>query len=99
LTAGSGEECLQIAKKQMPDMVILDVILPGIKGREVCQRLKKDPDTQKIPVLFLTAKDSPDDLQAEKDVGSDGHITKPLDMKVLIETVRSVLDSGKAKKR
>jgi CheY-like chemotaxis protein len=99
LTAGSGEECLQIAKKQTPDLVILDVILPGIKGREVCQKLKRDPETQKIPVVFLTAKDSPEDLQAEKEVGSDGHITKPVDMKALIEMVQNILCSGAAKKR
>jgi CheY-like chemotaxis protein len=93
LTATSGEECLQIAKRQVPDLVILDVILPGIKGREVCQRLKKDPDTQRIPVVFLTAKDSPEDLEAEKRAGAAGHITKPVDMKMLIDTIQDIMNS------
>ena len=99
LTASSGEDGLQIANTQKPDLILLDVILPGIKGREVCQKLKGDPQTRDIPVVFLTAKDSPEDIQAEKDVGSSGHITKPVNMKVLIETVQSILDSKGAGKR
>ena len=99
LTAGSGEDGLQIANTQKPNMVLLDVILPGIKGRDVCQKLKEDPQTQDIPVVFLTAKDSPEDIQAEKDVGASGHITKPVNTKVLIETIQGVLDSKKASKK
>ena len=62
LTANSGEEGLQVAKVQKPDLIILDVILPGIKGREVCKMLKTDPVTQHIPVMFLTVKDSEDEI-------------------------------------
>jgi CheY-like chemotaxis protein len=99
LTASSGEDGLQIASIQKPDLVLLDVILPGIKGREVCRRLKEDPQTQGIPVVFLTAKNSPEDIQAEKDVGSAGHITKPVDVRVLVETVQGVLDSKEVRKK
>ena len=93
LTASSGEDGLQIVNTQKPDLILLDVILPGIKGREVCQKLKGDPQTRDIPVVFLTAKDSPEDIQAEKDAGSSGHITKPVNIKVLIETIQSILNS------
>ena len=99
LTAGSGEDGLQIVNAQKPDLVLLDVILPGIKGREVCQRLKEDPQTKGIPVVFLTAKDSPEDIQAEKDVGASGHVTKPVNIKALIETIQSVLDPKGAGKK
>ena len=99
LTASSGEDGLQIANTQKPDLILLDVILPGIKGREVCQKLKENPQTEDIPVVFLTAKDSPEDIQAEKDVGSSGHITKPVNIKVLVETVQSVLGSKKESKK
>jgi CheY-like chemotaxis protein len=99
LTAISGEDGLQIASIQKPDLVLLDVILPGIKGREVCQKLKEDPQTQGIPVVFLTAKNSPEDIQAEKDVGSAGHITKPVDVRVLVETVQGALDSKEVRKK
>ena len=99
LTATSGEDGLQIAKRQKPDLVILDVILPGMKGREVCQKLKEDSETEKIPVVFLTAKDSPEDLEAEKEVGSAGHITKPVDVKKLVETIQNVMESEEANKK
>lgn len=93
LAAGTGEDGLQVIRTQKPDLILLDVILPGIKGREVCQKLKEDPQTRDIPVVFLTAKDSPEDIQAEKEAGSSGHITKPVDMKVLVEMIQNVLGS------
>lgn len=95
LAATSGEDGLQIARTQKPDLILLDVILPGIKGREVCQELKGDPQTRDIPVVFLTAKDSPEDIRAENAVGSSGHITKPVDAKELIAKVQGVLDLKK----
>jgi CheY-like chemotaxis protein len=93
LAAQTGEEGMQIAKNQQPDLIILDVILPGIKGREVCKALKDDEATKRIPVVFLTAKDSPDDIAAEKAVGAIDHLTKPVHPKTLIETLRHVLAS------
>ena len=97
LTANSGEDGLQIAKIQKPNLILLDVILPGIKGREVCKALKEDPKTKDIPVVFLTAKDSPEDIQAERAVGSSGHLTKPVNAKLLIEMIQSILDPVKRK--
>jgi len=95
LTAETGEDGLQIARSQKPDLILLDVILPGIKGREVCKLLKKDPETEKIPIVFQTAKDSPEDIQAENEVGSAGHLTKPIDAKALIGIIQSILDPSK----
>ena len=92
LTASSGEKGIQIAKLQKPDLILLDVILPGIKGREVCQRLKDDEQTENIPVIFLTAKDSPDDINAEKAVGAVNHLTKPVNAKTLLIEVKKVLE-------
>lgn len=93
LAAHSGEEGLQVARNQQPDLIILDVILPGIKGREVCKELKKDAATKRIPVVFLTAKDSPDDIAAERAVGAVEHMTKPVHAKTLILTVQKVLEN------
>ena len=91
LVATTGEKGLQIAKKQKPDLIILDVILPGIKGRQVCVNLKEDADTQRIPVLFLTAKNSPDDVQAEIAAGGIAHITKPFRAHRLLEEIERSL--------
>jgi len=95
LAASTGEEGLQIARSQKPDLILLDVILPGIKGRDVCMKLKEDPSTKKIPVIFLTSKDSPEDIEAENKVGSAGHLTKPVNPKTLVNMVQSVLDPPK----
>jgi len=95
LTASSGEDGLQIARTQNPDLILLDVILPGLKGREICAKLKEDPKTKDIPVVFLTAKNSPEDIQAEKEVGSSGHLTKPVNAKMLIDMIQSILDPKK----
>ena len=93
LTTTTGEKGLQVAKRQKPDLIVLDVILPGIKGRQVCAKLKEDTETQHIPVIFLTAKDSPDDVKAELAVGGISHITKPLNSQKLLEEIRKILGS------
>lgn len=92
LSAMTGERGIQVAKLQQPDLIILDVLLPGMKGREVCQRLKKDEQTRNIPVIFLTAKDSPDDVAAEKAAGGLMHLTKPVNAKVLVSEIRNILN-------
>lgn len=92
LTANTGEKGLQIARNQRPDLIILDVLLPGIKGREVCAILKEDPGTKLIPVIFLTAKDSPDDIEAEVAVGGQAHLVKPVNAKILLAEVKKNLE-------
>jgi len=91
LSALTGERGIQVAKLQNPNLIILDVLLPGMKGREVCKRLKNDDATKNIPVVFLTAKDSPDDVEAEKAAGGLMHITKPVNAKILVAEIRRVI--------
>ena len=91
-SAISGEEGLHLVRTLNPRLVILDVIMPKLKGREVCSQMKADPATKHIPVIFLTAKDSPDDIQAELRVGAVGHLTKPVNPKRLLAEVRRVLE-------
>src|SRR4051812_46975661 len=90
-SAKTGEEGLQMAKDKKPNIVILDVILPGMKGREVCGQIKSNPATKDIPVLFLTSKDSPDDVQAEIAAGGIGHLTKPINPQYLIAQIKRIL--------
>ena len=93
-SAFSGEEGMGMAQSVLPRLVILDVIMPKMKGREVCQKLKSDPKTKNITVIFLTAKDSPDDVQAEMHAGASGHLTKPVDPKKVLSEIRKVLEGG-----
>lgn len=91
LSAVTGEGGLQIAQNKPVDMVLLDVILPKMKGREVCVKLKENQKTKNIPVIFLTVKSSPDDIKAELEAGAIAHITKPVDLTDLIAKVSKVL--------
>ncbi|MBP6343126.1 MAG: response regulator [Candidatus Omnitrophica bacterium] len=90
-SAMTGEDGLKKAQEIKPDIIILDVILPGMKGRAVCAALKKTPDIKDVPVLFLTSKDSPDDVQAELEAGGIGHLTKPVNPQYLIAQIKKVL--------
>ncbi|MDP8265281.1 MAG: response regulator [Candidatus Aceula lacicola] len=91
LSANTGEGGLQIAENKDVDLVLLDVILPGMKGREVCMKLKENEKTKLIPVIFLTAKDSEDDIKAEMEAGGVAHITKPIDLNGLIPKIMEIL--------
>jgi two-component system alkaline phosphatase synthesis response regulator PhoP len=91
LACTTGEKALELAGSKRPDLVILDLMLPGIDGMEVCRRLKADPETQQIPVLMLTAKGEEADIVAGLELGASDYVTKPFSGKVLVARVRRVL--------
>ena len=93
LSAMTGEDGLRLASLEKPDLIILDVIMPTMKGREVCRKIKENPETGPIPVLFLTAKNSEDDVQAEMAIGAVGHVTKPINSALLVKLIEKVLGS------
>jgi two-component system phosphate regulon response regulator PhoB len=90
-TATSGEEAVKGISRKIPDLVLLDLMLPGLDGLEVCRTLKKDPKTTGIPIVMATAKGEESDVVAGLELGADDYITKPFSMKVLIARVRAVL--------
>ncbi len=90
-TATSGEEAIEKAHAKLPELIILDIMLPGIDGLETCRRLKKDPKTEKIPIIMLTAKGEESDIITGLEIGADDYITKPFSPKVLIARVRRIL--------
>ena len=87
----SFEEALKSARSKAPDLVVLDLMLPGVDGLEVCRRLKTDPKTQHIPIVMLTAKGEEADIVAGLELGADDYITKPFSPRVLVARVRAVL--------
>jgi putative two-component system response regulator len=91
LTADTGERGLVMAQREKLDLIVLDVILPKMKGREVCQRLKENSRTKDIPIIFLTVQNSPDDIQAEMDAGAVSHLTKPVDFPTVYKEITKVL--------
>jgi two-component system phosphate regulon response regulator PhoB len=87
----SGEQALKIAGRQLPDLMVLDLMLPGIDGLEVCRTLKSDPGTSKVPIVMLTAKGEEADVVVGLEMGADDYITKPFSPRVLIARLRAVL--------
>ncbi len=79
-----GEEGLEIVREHLPSLIVLDLMLPGLDGLEVCRRLKADEATQSLPVIILTAKGEEEDVVAGFEAGADDYITKPFSPKVLI---------------
>ena len=92
--ADSGEKCLAMAAAAPPSIILLDLMLPGVDGREVCRRLKAGEATRAIPVVMLTARGEDTDVVAGLELGADDYITKPFSPKVLVARVRSVLRRG-----
>jgi two-component system phosphate regulon response regulator PhoB len=90
-TAASGEEAIEKARAKLPDLIILDIMLPGINGLDVCKKLKSDPKTEKIPVIMLTAKGEESDIVTGLEIGADDYIAKPFSPKVLVARVRRIL--------
>jgi two-component system sensor histidine kinase/response regulator len=88
---GSGEAALAAARERRPDLVLLDVMMPGMDGYEVCRRLRADPHTAGIPVVFVTALSGSDDKVKGIEAGGDDFLTKPFSRPVLVARIRSLL--------
>ena len=89
--AASGGTAIQVARVNLPDLVILDLMLPGLDGFEVCSLLKNDPKTRHIPIIMLTAKGEESDVIRGLELGADDYITKPFAPKVLVARVNAML--------
>jgi len=88
---GSGELGLQQAKKELPDLLVLDLMLPGMNGLEVCRQLKNDSNTNQIPIIMMTAKGEESDIVVGLELGADDYITKPFSVKIFLSRVKAVL--------
>ena len=89
---GTGGGALEHARSaQLPDLVVLDLMLPDIPGTEVCRQLRQDPQTRRVPVLMLTAKTDPIDRVVGFEVGADDYVTKPFSVRELVLRIRAIL--------
>lgn len=90
-TATNGMEAVKAILRKPPDLILLDLMLPGLDGLEVCRMLKKDAKSADVPILMVTAKDEESDVVAGLELGADDYIVKPFRMKELIARVRTAL--------
>lgn len=91
LTAMTGEQAIKIAKKSQPDLLVLDLMLPGIDGLEVTRHLKKEDATMDIPIVMVTAKGEESDIVAGLELGANDYISKPFSPKELTARIRAIL--------
>ncbi|TFE67779.1 DNA-binding response regulator [Methylacidiphilum sp. Yel] len=91
VVAKEGMEALRVTRKQLPDLIVLDLMIPEFSGIDVCKYLKKDPDTAAIPIVILTAKSDPSDRILGLELGADDYIAKPFSPRELILRIQSVL--------
>jgi CheY-like chemotaxis protein len=90
--AGDGEECLAVVQGVKPDLILMDVTMPRLDGYETCRRLKADPQTRSIPVIFLTAKAQKGEEEIGTRAGALGYLTKPFDPMTLRERILGILE-------
>ena len=91
VTAEDGETALEMIGEKPPDLIVLDLMLPGIDGYHVCYELKNNPDTKSIPIIMLTAKGEESDEVIGFGIGADDYISKPFSPKVLVARINAVL--------
>ena len=91
LTALDGEQALEKARAEHPDLVVLDIMMPKLDGYETCKMLKADPKTKDIPVILLSAKGRNVDQKVGYEEGADDYITKPFSPRKLVERINTIL--------
>lgn len=91
-TVESAPEALTYLHEGFCDLAIVDVMMPGMDGFELCERIRADPDHAKLPIILLTARDSDEDRRRGATVGSDAYLTKPFSPLELIDTIERLLD-------
>jgi diguanylate cyclase (GGDEF)-like protein len=89
LTASNGTQGLGMAQSERPDVILLDVMMPGLNGIEVCRRLKADPKLRPIPVIMVSARELDDDIVLGLDAGAQDYVTKPFNLQIVMARVRS----------
>lgn len=100
VTASSGEECLEILKTEKPDLILLDVMMPGMDGHDTCKVIKTSEEYRPIPVAMLTVKSEDEDrLRSLEDCTADWHIAKPVEKEKLVELVNWLLNTPPRKKQ
>ena len=92
LVAQSGEEALEMISKEKPDLVLLDIMLPGVDGFEVCEIIRLNPEWRNTRVIFLTAKGRDVDIAKGMVLGADEYITKPFSNQQIIDAVKKLLE-------
>ena len=94
ITAESGEKGVEIARQELPDLVVMDIVMPGLNGFQATRQLSRDAATAHIPVIILTTKDQETDRLWGQRQGAKDYLTKPVDEKLLLKAIASALSAS-----
>lgn len=92
ITAIDGREAVEVAQRERPDLIVLDLMLPKLDGYEVCRLLRHDPACAQIPILMLTARTQDEDIRLGMVTGANAYLTKPFDAEVLLGRIAELID-------
>jgi two-component system, OmpR family, alkaline phosphatase synthesis response regulator PhoP len=98
ITALDGEQALEKARAEKPDLIVLDIMMPKLDGYETCKMLKAEADTKEIPVILLSAKGRNVDQKIGFEVGADDYITKPFSPRKLVERINAILGQSSSQR-
>lgn len=88
IEADSGEKCIEMLKTEKPDIILMDVMMPGMNGWETCNSIKENESTKDIPIIMVTVKGSEEDMTMSFKSKGDGHVSKPIVREKLIQTIK-----------
>ena len=91
LTASDGEAGISLAREEIPDLILMDVVMPGMNGFKATRTISKDPDTSSIPIIMLSSKDQTTDMEWAKRQGAKGYLVKPVDGRELLSKIGELL--------
>lgn len=94
--ARNGSEALQIAQKEAPDLIVLDIMMPDVDGYEVCRTIRQNPDLKHTRIVFLSAKSKESDIQIGMDAGADAYLTKPFSTRELLQRIIQLLETPRS---
>jgi len=97
ICSSDGAEGFKLIKKTLPDLAILDIMLPGMNGLNICKNMKSDPSLKNVPIIIVTAKGDENDIILGLELGADDYVTKPFSPKALVSRVKAVLRRGPVK--
>ena len=89
--AEDGEAALRLVNEEEPDLVLLDVMIRGIEGWEVCRRIRENEATRRLPIIMVTVRTTDEDIQRSVECGANAHINKPFDQRELLDTIKKLL--------
>jgi CheY-like chemotaxis protein len=95
VTAANGEEAHQRAKQELPDLILMDIVMPKMTGIQACKAIKDDPATKHIPIILVTTRGEADSMEAGYSSGCNDYVTKPVNSAELLTKIRNILGASK----